>query len=251
MGRVLLAGEGWLVQTTYIMGIDSFTQFRYEEGERWLRRAIESGGHSFDHLPSHQAREGFPSSVAAMNEYDLLILSDLGADSLLLHPDTTERSLVTPNRLRVIRDYVHSGGSLLMIGGYLSFSGLNARGRYPGTPVEEVLPVVMSRGVDDRVEIPEGFCAEAPTSSQHPILHSIPCTLPVMLFYNRVTPKPDSTVLFQHEADPILTVWSCRKGRSAAFAADAAPHGATPEFLNWEWFDRLFLQLAEWLMQMR
>ena len=38
------------------------------------------------------------------------MLSDVGANTLLLHPDTFVRSVALPNRLHAIRDYVAAGG---------------------------------------------------------------------------------------------------------------------------------------------
>jgi uncharacterized membrane protein len=85
----------------------------------------------------------------------VVILSDIGANSLLLAPDTFERSAVAPNRLAAVEQYVRDGGGLLMIGGYLSFAGIEGKARYHGTPVEAALPVTISPQ-DDRAERPEG-----------------------------------------------------------------------------------------------
>jgi uncharacterized membrane protein len=246
--RVLLAGESWVVQTTHIKGVDYFTQCSYGEGARWLRRAIEGGGNELRHLPSHLAPEQFPASADELSEYDVLILSDIGANTLLLHPDTTAHSTATPNRLVAIRDYVAAGGGLLMIGGYMSFQGIDGKARYHATPVGEALPVRMLRGVDDRVEVPEGFRPRVVDGAGgHPILAGIPAELPLMLFYNQIEAKPEAEVLLSRGEDPILAVWEFGRGRAAAFAPDAAPHGAPPEFLDWELFDLFWQQLVGWL----
>src|SRR5262245_17575824 len=119
--RVLLAGESWVTLVTHVKGVDQFTQSGYEEGTRWLRRAIECGGHEFHHLPNHLAPERFPTRLEELSAFDVLILSDIGANTLLLHPDTTARSRRTPNRLELIREYVARGAGLAMIGGYMTF----------------------------------------------------------------------------------------------------------------------------------
>ena len=246
--KVMLAGESWVVQTTHIKGVDYFTQCSYGEGTQWLRRAIEGGGHELRHVPNHLASVEFPSSVEELGPYDAVILSDIGANTLLLHPDTTTYSKVTPNRLDSIRDYVAGGGALLMIGGYMSFQGIDGKARYHSTPVEEALPVRMLPGIDDRVEVPEGFRPVVPEGTgDHPVLEGIPGELPTMLFYNRVEAKPEAEVLLRRAGDPILAVWDFGQGRAAAFAPDAAPHGAPPEFLDWELFDRFWQQLLGWL----
>jgi hypothetical protein len=39
------------------------------------------------------------------------------------------------------------------------------------------------------------------------------------------------------------------QGRAAAFTPDAAPHGAPPQFLEWEYFPRIWQQLVGWLTE--
>ncbi len=246
--RVLLAGESWITQTTHIKGVDFFTQCGYGEGTRWLRRAMEAAGHEFHHIPNHLAPLEFPTTVEELRGFDVVILSDIGANTLLLHPDTTTYSRVTANRLESIREYVAQGGGLIMIGGYMSFQGIDGRARYHSTPVEEALPVRLLRGLDDRVEMPQGFQPRvAEGAKRHPIVKGLPHEFPVMLFYNQVELKKDATLVLHHDGAVILGVWKYGQGRSAAFTPDAAPHGAPPEFLDWEYFDRLWQQLVAWV----
>ncbi len=91
----------------------------------------------------------------ALQPYSAVMLSDIGSNTLLLHPDTFDRSVPMPDRLAAIRDYVAGGGGLVMVGGYLTFQGIDGRARWAGTPVEAALPVRMLT-VDDRVEAPSG-----------------------------------------------------------------------------------------------
>jgi len=244
--KVLFAGESWTIQTTHVKGLDSFTQWGYGTGEKWIKRALEQSGMEVRHLPSHEAIENFPSSAEALGQYDCLILSDIGTNTLLLHPDTTSRSLATPNRLEVIEQYVWQGGALIMVGGYMTFQGIEAKARYADTPVERALPVTILP-TDDRVEMPQGF-SPAVVQADHPILSGLPTgDWPCLLFYNRVIPKPEAEVLLKYQDDPILAVWNFGQGRAAAFTPDAAPHGAPPQFLEWEYFPRLWQQLVHWL----
>lgn len=245
MRSVLLAGESWISHTVHIKGVDWFQQAVYEEGTRWLKRALIAGGYRFQHIPNHLAAEHFPLDLSDLSQWNLLILSDIGANTLLLHPDVTGLSKPMPNRLALIKRYVEEGGALLMIGGYMSFGGIDGRARYSGTPVEHVLPVRIKDG-DDRVEVPEGFRPRVVTPD-HPVVRGLPEYLPVMLFYNGVTVREGADVLIEHEGSPILAVMEYGKGRSAAFTPDAAPHGAPPGFLDWDQFDQLFQQLADWL----
>jgi hypothetical protein len=55
-----------------------------------------------------------------------------------------------------------------MIGGYMSFQGIEAKARYAGTPVEQALPVSMMM-TDDRVEVPQGFSPSV-VQSDHPVM---------------------------------------------------------------------------------
>ncbi|MBC7217590.1 MAG: cytoplasmic protein, partial [Candidatus Caldatribacterium sp.] len=65
--------------------------------------------------------------------------------------------------------------------------------------------------------------------------------------YNRLKLKEGATLLARYKEDPIFAVWECGKGRTAAFAADIAPHGATREFLEWEYFQKLWSNTMRWL----
>src|SRR3954467_14082475 len=153
--RALIAGESWIMHTIHQKGVDAFTTTAYGTGHQWLQGALEAGDWEVDHLPNHLAPATFPTTMAELNGYDVVILSDIGSNSLLLSPDTFERSLSAPNRLALLRDWVASGGGLVMVGGYLTFQGIDAKGRYAGSPVEEALPVTLHYH-DDRVEAPEG-----------------------------------------------------------------------------------------------
>ena len=124
--KVLLAGESWSSHTTHVKGFDTFYTSVYEEGGKWLIEALEKGGYEVDYLPNHKIPYEFPTTMEEISKYACVILSDSGSNTLLLHPDTFGKSIRTPNRCMLIRDYVRAGGSLLMVGGYMSFSGVDA-----------------------------------------------------------------------------------------------------------------------------
>ena len=85
-----------------------------------------------------------------------MILSDIGANTLLLSPEVFLEGKRVPNRLELIKEYVAQGGGLVMAGGYLSYQGIYGSARFHRTPIEEVLPVSML-AIDDRIEKPEGI----------------------------------------------------------------------------------------------
>lgn len=97
---VLIAGESWIVHSIHQKGFDSFTTTNYGEGHQWLARALSAADWSVDHLPNHLANDQFPYTAEEMAAYDLIILSDIGANTLLLSNDTFTKSAVRPNRLK-------------------------------------------------------------------------------------------------------------------------------------------------------
>ena len=245
--RVLVAGESWVTHTVHIKGFDSFVTSGYEEGVRWLKAALEKAGHTVHHMPNHLVATDFPSTVESLRRYEVVMLSDCGSNTLLHHPDTFIKSQKTPNRLQAIRDYVAGGGALVMIGGYMTFQGIDGRARYHGTPVEEALPVNISQ-VDDRVEIPEGVVPLV-ANPEHPVVRGIDGEWPAFLGYNRLAARSEADVLATAGNDPFLVVWQYGKGRSAAFASDCGPHWGPEEYLNWHHHDRLWAQLVAWLAE--
>jgi uncharacterized membrane protein len=242
--RVLMAGESWVTHSLHQKGFDSFTTTFYHEGAGPLLEALVAGGHDVEYMPSHVAATKFPLTVHELEGYDVVILSDIGANTLLLHPDTFEHSRSLPDRLQTIRDYVLGGGGLIMVGGYMSFQGIDGRARYAGTPVEHVLPTSLLSG-DDRAEVPNGATPVVCTP-EHPILANMPSDWPQLLGYNRLTPKPEATLVATIGNDPLLVTWSCGQGRAVAFASDCGPHWCPPPFLAWAGYQRLWSQMVTW-----
>jgi uncharacterized membrane protein len=242
--RALIAGESWTVHSTHQKGFDSFSTVEYSEGIHWLRDALQSGGWKVDYQPAHVAAREFPFDVEVLSGYDCVMLSDVGANTLLLHPDTFARSAARPNRLHVIRDYVAGGGGFVMIGGYMTFQGIEAKAQYAGTVIEEILPVNISR-YDDRAECPQGAAPKV-LDPNHPIVAGIGSDWPALLGFNRVSAKPGSSVIVEIGTDPLLVAGAYGQGRTVAFTSDCAPHWAPPAFVDWKGYAPLWRQLAFW-----
>lgn len=245
MTAVLLVGETWLTSETHIKGFDAFGSSGLHSGAGALLAALEPHDVEIEHLGAHDAPERFPLTADGLASYDVVVISDIGANSLLLHPDTWRRGQKRPNRLRMLADWVRDGGGLAMAGGYLSFQGINATAGYRRTPVETVLPCTIDPW-DDRVEVPEGF-APRRTSTSHPVVDGLDGEWPELLGYNRITAREDAEVLLTHDGDPVLLTRDVGRGRTLAWASDIGPHWCPDEFLAWDGYARLWRQVFAWL----
>jgi uncharacterized membrane protein len=243
--KVLIAGESWVTHSTHVKGVDSFTTSVFEEGVTPLRAALVDRGHQVSWLPGHEVPTSFPSVVADLAGTDVVILSDIGANSLLLAPQTFARSEPAPDRLVLLRDWVGGGGGLIMVGGYLSFAGVDGKARYGDTAVEECLPVTIAP-LDDRVETPDGATGEV-VDAAHPLVAGIAGDWPVLLGYNRVVARPEADLVATVRGDPLVAGWRFGDGRSAVFTSDCSPHWAPPPFVAWEHYAQLWDNLVTWV----
>jgi uncharacterized membrane protein len=242
--RVLMVGESWIKHTVHLKGFDQFHTTEYEEGAGVFLRALGDAGYQVDYIRAHEISLRFPTTPETLGAYDAVILSDIGANSFLLTDRTFLRSERTTNLLALIRDYVRSGGGLVMVGGYMSFSGIDGRARYHASPLAEILPVVMPPH-DDRMEVPEGLVAEF-SAPQHEVLGGTPAQWPILLGYNAFQAKADATVVARHGENPLLVVGQAGAGRAVAFASDCAPHWAPPEFMQWPHYAKLWASIVGW-----
>jgi uncharacterized membrane protein len=244
VARVLIAGESWSTTSIHVKGADTFTTAAYEEGVEPLRSALLAAAHDVTFMPNHVAADEFPFSVDELKAWDVVLLSDIGSNTLLVPPSTFKRFEARPNRLAVLRDWIHAGGGLGMIGGYLSFGGIEGKANYARTPLADALPVEIEQG-DDRVETPED--PEPQLVAEHPITSGLPKRWPGLLGYQRLVARREAQVLAMLNGDPLLVVGAHGAGRTLAFASDIGPHWAPPAFLEWEGYARLWDQAACWL----
>ena len=245
--KVLLMGESWSATTLEVKGFNSFFASKYETGLGWIDRAIERAGYEFVYLPNHEAAENFPYTLEEIKAYDCIILSDIGADTLQIPPATFSRSTILPNRCNLLRDYVLEGGALLMIGGYMTFSGIGGQGKWCHSAVQEVLPVQLLP-YDDRMEHCEGVTPET-ALPDHPIMQGIEGNWPRVLGYNKSSLRQDATLVASICGDPFIAVADYGRGRSGIFSTDCAPHWAPPEFCAWKYYDLLFKNMIDYLIK--
>ncbi len=243
MANVLIAGESWISSTVEYKGYDSFASTKLENGCSHRVKELEARGHSVTHLFAHDVPEQFPWSEDDMAEYDVIILSDIGANSILLSERVFDQGKPTVNRLEVLKHWVLNGGALMMAGGYLSFAGFEGKAHYHGTPVEEVLPVNILP-YDDRREVPQGLTPQVTKESL--ITENLGC-FPQVLGYQVATPKESSDILLKVAGDPLLVTASFGKGKSLAYMSDIGPHWASNEFMNWQNYGEFFSRCINWL----
>ncbi len=177
----------------------------------------------FDYVPSN---ERFASSMLHGHRR-AVIVSDYPSANF------------TTRQLDALVEKVAGGMGLLMIGGWESFTG--SGGRYNETPIDKVLPVLMSDS-DDRVNCSQPCLVEK--KMDHPILGRLPFERhpPCIGGFNRVRARSGALTLLvarrfdavfergsfkftrRAKTDPLLAVGSWDKGRVCAFATDVAPH---------------------------
>ena len=180
----------------------------------------------FDHVPTARRFTG----KTLRHPYSLFILSD--------YPS---RYLPRPLQKEMVRK-VKEGAALLMIGGWSSFVGVD--GHYRGTPIGQILPVILSKR-DDRMNT-EGGALIYP-KKRHPVLKTLSFqSAPVIAGFNRLTAKPASQVILEtrkifprypkisleKKRYPLLVFGRYGKGKVAALATDVAPHWVG-SFVDW------------------
>ena len=109
MKKILLVGESWTSQSTHYKGFDTFQNTYFELGATAFVNSLKDN-YDINYMPSHIAQTEFPSNLDDLKKYDNVIISDCGANSLLLHPDVFLKGKTFPNRLKLIENYVNEGG---------------------------------------------------------------------------------------------------------------------------------------------
>ena len=196
-------------------------------------------------MPSHIAARDFPRTADALGAFDCVILSDIGANTLLLHPDTFTRSRPLPNRLDGIRDYVAAGGGLVMVGGYMTFQGIEGKARYAGTAGRR-------RAAGDALAATTtgSRCRRAsPRKSPLPATRSAWAWAASGRACWATTASPPSRARRwwpRWASDVLIVAGSYGTGRSVAFTSDCGPHWAPPSFVEWVGYARLWDQIVSW-----
>jgi hypothetical protein len=202
----------------------------------YLTGLMTTWGWHYDYLRSDE-----PFGDRDPADYGLFIFSDYPAN------------MIDADAQRAVLNAIAQGAGLAMIGGWESFTGCD--GHWRATPIGDALPVEMSEA-DDRVncDTPVLVATTKGTGgagSDHATIAGLPWSdrPPLIGGYNRVTSKPDGTILLEarhFEAvrdgetfsftptrrDPLLVVGSYEGSRTVALATDVAPHWVGP-MVDW------------------
>ena len=243
--NILFVGESCFYTTTEYKGLDHFSETNYNESARIMREMFLGLGHNFTHIPCHLIARDYPSDIDALLKYDVVLFSDVGSNSFLLLPEMCKTGKRIVNRLALTKQYIAQGGGFGMIGGYLTFQGMEAKGKWKDSHIEQALPVNLLWG-DDRCEVPEGadLCCDP---SSHPALNGLPTQWPYILGYNKLIAKEGADVLVKFNGDPIITLGTYGDGRTLAYATDCTPHWAPAAMHTWEYYPKLWDNLVRWL----
>ncbi len=188
-----------------------------------------------------------------MRKSAAMIVSDVEAKCFHLYPSFFDRSLRTgqvetyPDRLKAMRAWIKGGGGLMMLGGWLSFSGSKGGGGWRRTPMAEALPVECLEG-EDLVDSSEGFTAQV-LDDDHPVTRGMDwSTFPPIFGYNELRPRDDARVLvrLRETGHPLVVAGDHGKGRVLIYASDPAPHWGI-NFELWEHYDRFWQQAFAWV----
>ena len=96
--KVLLVGESWVSTSTHLKGFDFFSSTYYATGGDLLIAALSSAGIQVTHQPSHEAAKSFPFELSKLQKQNVVILSDIGANTLLLPPEVFLEGKRVPKR---------------------------------------------------------------------------------------------------------------------------------------------------------
>lgn len=259
MSKVFYVGD-WAVQIGPVFAETSFNHvpkgldiFNYGH---WLKDALESTGkHTVKSIPTWEFYKLGPQEYeAVLEEYDVLIFSDVEAKNFQLAPEFFDRKrfgkkpLTFPDRVNLTVEAIRKGKKAMFLGGWLSFNGEMGKGGWGRTNLQEILPVICY-DYEDLRESTEGFTANVPDKT-HPIFHDVAIeTLPPILGYNRVKTKPDCPVLayWNGSEDPLLAYGDFGKGRVLAYTSDPAPHWGC-NFVYWDEYNQFWLNCLDWAL---
>ena len=260
MAKVYYIGD-WAVQIGPVYAETSFNHapkgLDFINYGKWLVSAVESSGrHEIVSVPTWDFYNMPPGEYEKiLDEYDIIIFSDVEAKNFQLNPQFFNRHLfgtkvlTFPDRVRLTTEAVRAGKHMMFLGGWLSFNGEMGKGGWGRTGLADILPCE-PLGVEDLRESTEGFIAES-INKEHPIFSGIEIsTMPPVLGFNKVKPREECEVIanWKNENFPAMCVGQFGKGRVFAYTSDPAPHWGL-NFVFWEDYAKLWTNVCDWLIE--
>ena len=151
MSKVYYVGD-WAVQIGPVYAETSFNHaakgLDMINYGKWLVKGVESSGrHEIVSVPTWDFYNMPPGEFEkVLEEYDIIVFSDVEAKNFQLHPQFFNRHLfgtkvlTFPDRVRLTVEAVKSGTHCMFLGGWLSFNGEMGKGGWGRTQLREVLP---------------------------------------------------------------------------------------------------------------
>jgi uncharacterized membrane protein len=214
-----------------------------------------SGQHQVKSVPTWEFYKLGPGEYErVLDEYDVLIFSDVEAKNFQLAPSFFDRQkfgtaiLTYPDRVRLTVEAIQAGKAALFLGGWLSFTGEMGKGGWNRTRLRDILPVRCS-DFEDLVESTEGFTAQV-TDEGRAVFQDIDFdTLPPILGYNKTAPRESCATLLTvaKTDDPLVSVGTFGQGRVLAYMSDPAPHWGC-NFVFWKHYADFWLRCIEYVV---
>jgi uncharacterized membrane protein len=220
----------------------------------WLKNALESTGeHSVESVSAWDFynKLGPGAYEEVLNDYDIIIFSDVDAKLFQLSPSFFDRQkfgdkpLTFPDRIRLSHEALQAGTHFMFLGGWYSFTGEVGKGGWGRTRLKEMLPVTCL-DMEDLVESTEGFRLES-LGNWFSGIDFEQC--PPILGYNQVRIKDGSEVIlrFAETGDPALVIREDGRGKVLAYMSDPAPHWGL-NFVYWPQYSYFWLQCVDFLL---
>ena len=251
--KVLYAGDSAIMAVLGLEGAEIYPLVdQVWDAGTHLTAALEGDGDRGDaHARRTSPTRIFPRPPRALREYDAVILSDIGHDTLVTYPGERRMQVpMGPNRLKEIARYVESGGGLIYCGGYFTYQGHYGKGRWYGTPVAEILPLEILPLPDDRIEAPEGApifdIDDRPSGDRRNRLERPADLHGIQPDRGNPERRPFARDASGRTETRFLAVGEHGSGRVLAMVADPAPHWGS-DFVRWPHYGRFWNQAVRWV----
>jgi uncharacterized membrane protein len=258
MARIYYIGD-WAIQLGPVYAETSFNHCpkgtEVINYGRWLKAALESGGHHVTSVPTWDFYLLGPGEwERVLADHDIVIFSDVEAKNFQLSPQFFNhrlfgtRVLTFPDRIRLTREAVLDQGKRVMfLGGWLSFNGECGKGGWGRTGLADILPVECLE-VEDLRESTEGFCMRVAEEGRSMWGDCDLATAPPILGYNRVRPREGCEVVARwNNRDPAIALGRFGRGATLAYTSDPAPHWGC-NLVFWDQYAAFWRQAAAALL---